>query len=97
MAEYIAISEQIHKHFNKELTEYGILYLYAMTGYGKTVQAEAFARNNFKDYGRISAAEENFIEEVTHFLQEHKKSKVRTLLIFNTEKYHANWKYAKSH
>lgn len=41
MAEYIAISEQIHKRWNKELTEYGILYPYAMTGYGKIVQAEA--------------------------------------------------------
>lgn len=83
MAEYVAISEQVHKRWYKELTEYGILYLYAMTGYGKTVQAEAFAKEYFKEYVRISAKEENFIGKVTGFLEEHKKPKLRTLLILD--------------
>lgn len=56
MSEYIAVSEQMQKRWNKELTENGSLYLYAMTGYGKTVQAEVFVKEYFKEYARISAA-----------------------------------------
>lgn len=78
---HIAISDEIHKEWKKKLNQYGKLYLYAMTGFGKSENAKAFAEKHFNKWIRISTEEKDFLKKAENCIIKHKNTKVRTLLI----------------
>ncbi len=79
----VAICESTHKCFEKKLNTYGILYVYAMAGCGKTTQSNVFAEKFYKESRHFSAREEGFLDDVEAYIAAHRKSKLRTLLILD--------------
>lgn len=79
----IAISKQVHKQWRKLLNVYGKLYLYAMSGFGKSVNALAFANENYKQWTYISADEQDFLEKIEQYCAVGKATKLRTLLVID--------------
>lgn len=82
-SEYICILEETQKRWAKLLGHSSILYLYGMTGFGKTAQALSFAQRQYKEWKRISAAQDNFLQDTAQWLAEHKKLRTKTLLILD--------------
>ena len=78
---HIAISDEVHKEWKKKLNQYSRFYLYAMSGFGKSENAKAFAEKHFSKWVRISAGEEEFLKKTEDYVISHKNAKVRTLLI----------------
>lgn len=79
----IVISEETHKEWKKKLNQYGRLYLYAMSGFGKSSNAVVFAEKQFSKWTSISTFEEGFLEKAEAYLIKNENVKVRTLLILD--------------
>ncbi|MDF2672302.1 MAG: ATP-dependent transcriptional regulator, MalT-like, LuxR family [Clostridiales bacterium] len=79
----IVISEETHKEWKKKLNQYGRLYLYAMSGFGKSSNAVVFAEKQFSKWTSISTFEEDFLEKAEAYLIKNENVKVRTLLILD--------------
>lgn len=82
-SEHICVLKETQKRWAKLLTHSGILYLYGMTGFGKTAQAVSFAENLYKEWERFSATEKDFLQNASQWLAEHKKLRNKTLLILD--------------
>ena len=82
-SEYIYVLEETQKRWTKLLTRSGILYLYGMTGFGKTAQTLSFAQNQYKEWVRFSAAEDGFLDEAEQWLAGHKKLRAKALLLLD--------------
>ena len=81
--EHICVLEETQKRWAKLLGHGRILYLYGMTGFGKTTQALSFAEKQYQEWERISAAEENFLENTAKRLTELGRQRTKTLLILD--------------
>ena len=81
--EQLCVLEETHKRWAKLLSRSGILCLYGMTGFGKTTQALSFAQRQYKEWERISAAEENFLENTAQRLTELGRQRAKALLILD--------------
>lgn len=79
----IAILEQTQKEWKMQLNQYGKLYLYSMSGFGKSENAKEFAEKHFSKWTSISAENEDFLERTEAYLKKNKGTKVRTLLILD--------------
>lgn len=82
-SEYICALEEAQKRWAKLIGHSGILYLYGMTGFGKTAQAISFAKSQYKEWERFSATEKDFLQDATEWLSQHKKLRNKTLLILD--------------
>lgn len=71
------------KRWLKLLDETRMLYLFAMSGYGKTTQARAFAAACYKEWAYLSAAQEDFERQLRAFMSAHGRPRVKTLLILD--------------
>lgn len=79
----IAASPETQSRWLKLLHSYGVIYLYAMTGYGKTVQADAFAGAHYPLSLRLSVSEGNWFAQAQAFLLEKRRGRERALLILD--------------
>lgn len=79
----IAICEQTQKQWKLQLNQYGRLYLYAMSGFGKSEIAKEFAKKQFSKWTSIGAEESDFLDKTEDYLIKNKDTKVRTLLILD--------------
>ena len=79
----IAILEETQKEWKIQLNQYGRLYLYAMSGFGKSEIAKEFAEKQFSKWTSISAEERDFLDKTEEYLLKNKDTKVRTLLILD--------------
>ena len=62
--ETTCILKDTQKRWKKQLTEEGMLYLYAMTGFGKTTQALSFAQREYQEWERFGASKSDFFDKV---------------------------------
>lgn len=79
----IAVLEDTQKEWKKKLNLYGMLYICAMSGFGKTASAITFAGRQFSAWNIISAEDENFLIKAEDYLIENKNTRVKTLLILD--------------
>ncbi|MDD3173821.1 MAG: LuxR C-terminal-related transcriptional regulator [Herbinix sp.] len=79
----ITISKELHKKWKKLLNQYGRLYLYAMSGFGKSENALIFAELQFSEWKCFSAGEKCFLEMVGEYIEKNQNTRVRTLLILD--------------
>ena len=79
----IVIDDSILKKWKTYLNQYKRLYIYAMTGMGKSVNAFALAKRYYSESIHISAEDENFFQEIRAVLKRRGTIRVRTLLILD--------------
>lgn len=79
----ICILHETQKRWHSLLSEERIIYLYAMTGFGKTTQVLAFAREGYEAWGRFSACDEAFPEKLEHAMSGYASCREKTLLILD--------------
>lgn len=79
----IYVQHTSHKRWLTLLGEQGMLYLFAMTGYGKTTQVMAFAREHYKSWLYMSVVEEDFWARFDNVQETLGKPRVKTLLILD--------------
>lgn len=82
-AQFTCVPKEVHRKWQAELKQYGILYLYGLFGYGKTTQACHFADTQFKHWCYYSANDAGFLEDIETFLAARHPAKSRTLLILD--------------
>ncbi len=78
----IVYSKDVHAKWKDYLNHYGILYLYAMSGFGKTVQVVTFAKKEYKEWIRLEASEQ-IIEDLDDYIVQKKGSRTKILLIID--------------
>lgn len=79
----VCILQATQERWLKELKSEGMIYLYAMTGFGKTTQAIAFAESHYSKWIRISASGEGFLDEIDNIIESESKARVNTLIILD--------------
>ncbi len=82
-AQFASVPKTVHRKWQTELKSYGILYLYAMFGYGKTCQACHFAKTQFKEWAYCSATDPDFLEMAEGFANASDTRKHKSLLILD--------------
>lgn len=77
----IIVNRTILKNWHDLLEEYGMLYLYAMTGYGKTEQTSLLAKEYYKKWQLISCSQERVVEKVRELKKQWEFLEIESLLI----------------
>ncbi len=83
LIEQIYTLEPTFEQWANDIQTYGMLYIHAMQGYGKTSQAEVFAQERYKIWTTISANQSNFIERLQDYFKSQKQLKSNKLLIID--------------
>ncbi|MDD3334241.1 MAG: LuxR C-terminal-related transcriptional regulator [Eubacteriales bacterium] len=79
----IAALAETQSRWMKLLHQYGIVYVYAMTGYGKTVLTGIFADAHYPFSCKLSITEVGWLAQAQAFLKEKRKVKDRALLVLD--------------
>ncbi len=83
LAKEIYVSQSTCEKWRGLLQKCNMIYLHAMAGYGKSAQAQEFAKNTFDQWKVFSAVQDHFLEDVRAYLDANRDTTQATLLIID--------------